>query len=342
LAGFPKLSPNKTLQKIIVSQKTNAGIADFLCSIRIIESLLYGIDKEPDYLRSHLSLTTGHPGIDNFLGFHNEYHKVIPSGQADGMHHRVISVLDLFNLVSEGLPFPSDSIVEIQWDTPDYQHSSKYLKYIKQFSIPIEPLRIKKSLMSSPARHLSLTTLSYLGANSQECVFCNIRRGEVSFVSTKVISSYLCLPIEHTHYYTLTGEFVNYPFKNSRHGFRFIPIEKINAALSALVEQRGRDKLFVVCSTDGYSKFLSMFSKSPHIQRPVDNDLLDILQEEFAYLKQTSNIFLPGDSIFHTEFSIVYAAISNILISGPSAFPGHLKRFLGFGEFSNITLLSQD
>jgi hypothetical protein len=303
------------MQKVIVSQQTKAGMGDFLTSINLIEALLSTIRLSPTALRSHLPLVTGHLGIDDFLGFSSTYGEVLSSVHPSEINHDCLSVDELFSICRGLTEAPSGSTIEIAWTADDYKSLESYRSFLADNRIDLMTTPIRKAALSSRARHMASKLKAYLESHDLMCVLCHVRRGDISFVPTGILQPYLREIQTNPFYYVLESDFVPLPFSASHQGYRYVQIQKFEDALDALLGEYDRSKLFVVCSSDGYSKFLTSLANSDYMARPFDKHLLNTISREFSYVSERSDLFLAGDSPFDLEQSIIFSAIADVVIT---------------------------
>jgi hypothetical protein len=313
-----------------------------------MEKLLWSISQKPNAIRSHLASWTGDKNIDEFLGLDLSFESVLPPlkrNQITG--HKVINATELLHVCKDNGTLAEFETIEIVWEKSDFESSNEglfdiYFSQVERTKhLDYFHSKLYTGINSGLAKNRSLSLSSKFIESGQKVVFCNVRRGEIAFVETRKLTSHIVPKNKPSHYYVFSKKYIDSnAITDERQGFRFIPIDTYVNSIYKIIERHGRDSLFIVVSTDGYSKLFEQLSRSPDLIKPFDNSLIEIINSEFAEIKQLSDLFLPGDSVFHTRLSIVYAAIANVLISGPSGFPTAMKRFIGFPDYAEKIVLN--
>jgi hypothetical protein len=329
---------------IIMAAPQSEGIASTISVLSNIEKILWTVGLQPNAIRSHLPGYTGDQYIDKFLGLDFSLDILPPIDPWKITTHKVISFSDFINLCMQGFTSVSD-VFEIgfqfqDWGTPLFP---EYMSTLEPSIFSSYNPILQSSINASIAKKQASKLLSMFTDLKKKVVFCNIRRGEISLIRDSKISNYFDARGQTGFYYPFLGKYVNAAnISDTDQAFRFISIEHYLAALYDLIDHHGRESLFIVASTDGYSKVLEHFGRKSDLIKPVDNNLIDILNSEFSEVKNISNLFLPGGSAFHTRFSIIYSAIADTLVNGPSNFPVVIKATLGFPAYSKIINLTHD
>jgi hypothetical protein len=324
---------------IIMSAPESEGIAATISVLTNIEKVLHTAGYTPNAIRSHLSGYTGDQSIDKFLGL-TEYLDVLPPANPWTITgHTVITFSELILLFGSSQKLPALDMVEIAFTFSDWgnPHFHPYMAGLDSNVFSDYDSMVQKAILSSPARNQALQLSAMINQQGKKCVFCNVRRGEISFIAQPRIANYLDAKGQPGFYYPFTGEyFDNANIKDAPQGFRFISIDSYVDALYSLIREYSRTSLFIVVSTDGYWKVLEHFGRKSELIKPIDNDLIGLLNSEFAELMQLSDLFLPGGSAFHTRSSIVYSALAEMLVNGPSNFPLVIKGMFGFPCYSHV------
>jgi len=225
---------------------------------------------------------------------------------------------------------------------PEDFKSNAFAQYFSEISQKIDSTvfqsRIMSAVRSSPAAELAKAMNSKHANDNKKVVFCNLRRGEVAFVENTKLLPHVKVEENTSHYYVYTNNFIaNGAFKDSPEGHRYFAAERYSELISLLIQKYNRSDLFIVVSTDGFSKLFQRLSETPErLTQPLDNSLIDLVNSELSEIKALSDLFLPGDSIFHSRMSIVYSAIADILVNGPSVFPIAIKELFDFPYYEEI------
>lgn len=320
------------------------GIGAAISIFSTIEKLLWSINQRPNAIRSPLASWTGDSGIDAFIGLDICFEAILPPLDPWKVSsHRVLTATELLRICESSGSLPELETIEIAWMWPEDFQSTEFDKYFSQITAK-HPHNSFKSLVlsgvdTSPCRQLALDWRTKFNTQGKLVVFCNVRRGEIAFVDSRKLLSYVTDIEQNSHFHVYTKSYAQTESMSTALDGRFIPMNLYVQSIHDVIERHGRDSLFIVVSTDGYSKLFQALGELPTLVKPIDNYLIDVVNSEFAEIKQLSDLFLPGDSCFHTRQSIIYSAISDILISGVSAFPETIKKLFGFSDFAEVDFL---
>jgi hypothetical protein len=310
-----------------------------------IEKLLWSINEKSSAIRSPLPSWTGDREIDAFLGLTLCFESILPPAEPWKVSsHKVITASELLHICRDVGHLPECDVLGIAWMWPEDFASKEFDEYFQDLADQKPSHGFESIIMTGinkgPCKELMTRMHSHFIQSGKQVVFVNISRGALAFIDTKKLLTHLSTTLKNSCYYVYTKEVVpNSEIRSAPLGERFVPIEAIVQSVHNVCEKHGRNNLFIVASTDGYSKLFHSLSESPDRIKPIDNYLMDTVNSEFAQMKSISDLFLPGDSPFHTRQSIMYAGILQILISGLSAFPGIMMSLFGFADFAENSCL---
>lgn len=210
--------------------------------------------------------------------------------------HLVLTVSELLQICKDNGTIAECDILEIAFVFEGW----KCLKPFRQYLSHLEQIqafadfrpKIKSAVDSSPAKQLALPMNQKFIEDGKQVVFCNVRGGEIFFVRRVKLLIHVNTRGKAGSHYLFTDEYVeDTAMIVAPQGHRFISISTYIKPICDPIDRNGRDTLFIVDSTDGYSKLLERLSRSPDLVRPINNSLLDGLNSEFAEIKQLSDFF---------------------------------------------------